>query len=97
DAGAERKDRLETRQAGEQPARRVPGAGIGNVGGIAEALWPQVDVALGRQRAHALLPGLRIEAGDSEEDGGHADGVSRSGRSSCARYCLRNLSTSSKN
>jgi len=97
DAGTERKDRLQTRQTGKQPARRVPGAGVGDVGGIADALRPQPNVALRRQRAHALLPGLRIESGHGEEDGGHADGVSRSGRSSCARYCFRNLSTSSKN
>ncbi len=71
DAGAQRKDRLETRQAGEQPARRIPGAGVGDVGGIAEALRPQPDVALRRQRAQALLPRLRIKSGDGEEDGGH--------------------------
>ena len=71
DAGAERKDRLETRQAREQPARRVPGAGIGDVGGIAEALRPQADVAPRRQRAHALPPRLRIEPSDGEEDRGH--------------------------
>ena len=53
-AGAERKDRLETRQAGEQPARRIPGAGIGDVGGIAEALRPQADVAPRRQPASVL-------------------------------------------
>jgi hypothetical protein len=75
DAGAERKDRLQTRQAGEQPARRVPGAGIGDVGGIAEALRPQADVALRRQRAHALFPRLRIKPGDSEEDRGHENSL----------------------
>jgi len=71
DAGTERKDRLQPRQAGKQPARRIPGAGIGDVGGIAETLRPQVDVALRGQSAHALLPGLRIESGDDEEDRGH--------------------------
>jgi len=71
DAGAERKDRLEARQAREQSARGVPGAGIGDVGGIAEALRPQVDVAPRRQRAQALLPRLRIESADGEEDRGH--------------------------
>ena len=75
DAGAERKDRLETRQAGEQPARRVPGAEVGDVGGIAEALRPQVDVAARRQRAQALLPWLRIESGDGEEDRAHQNTV----------------------
>ena len=40
DAGAERKDGSETGQASKQPARRMPGAGIGDVGGIAEALRP---------------------------------------------------------
>ena len=71
DAGAERKDRPQARQAGEQPARRVPGAGIANVGGIAQALRPQADVALRRQRAQTLLPGLRIEPGHGQEDRGH--------------------------
>ena len=57
------------------PARRVPGADVGDVGGIAEALRPQVDVAPRRQRAQALLPWLRIESGDGEEDRAHQNTV----------------------
>ena len=40
DAGAEREDCLDPGQPREQSAGRVPGAGIGNVGSIAEAVRP---------------------------------------------------------
>jgi len=75
DAGAQRKDRLQTGQAGKQPARRVPGAGIGDVGGIAEVRRPQPNVAPRRQRAQALFPRLRIESGDGEQDRAHQNRV----------------------
>ena len=69
DAGAEREDHFEMRQAGEQRARGVPCAGIGDVGGV--VVRPQADVALRRERAQAIRPRLRIGAGDGEQDRGH--------------------------
>ena len=73
DPGAEREDRLQARQAGEQAARRVPGAEIGDISALAEAVRPPPDVALRRERLQRLCPGLRICAGDGEEDRGHHD------------------------
>jgi hypothetical protein len=70
-AGAEREDRLEPRQAGKEPARSVPGAGIGDAGGAAEAIRPQANVALRREHAQARLPRLWIGAGNGEKDRGH--------------------------
>jgi hypothetical protein len=71
DAGAEREDRLQAVQAGIQPARRVPGAGIRDVGSLADAVRPQPDLSRRRERPQRLCPGLRIGAGDGEEDRGH--------------------------
>jgi len=71
DASAQRKDRLQTRQAGKQPTRCVPGADIGDVGDFTEAVRPQPNVAPRRERAPPLFPRLRIDAGVSEEDRGH--------------------------
>ena len=56
DAGAEREDRLQAGQAGIQPARRVPGAGIGDVGALADAVRPQPDVTRAARAPATPLP-----------------------------------------
>ena len=70
DAGAERKNRLQMGKTGQQPARRLPGTGIGDVGGIAQTRR-QPDIAPAARASESVLPARRIETGEGQEDCAH--------------------------
>src|SRR6266567_4249758 len=88
-AGAEREYRLEIRKAGEQTLRRLPDAGISDLGRISDALGPNPDVMLGRKRAEAVVPALRIPPDHREQDAGHQDSAAAARTISGRRARLR--------
>src|SRR5262249_30946426 len=80
DAGAERKDRLEPRQGGEQPVRRLPGTGIVDIGGGARGPRPQAAGAGGGPRARtAPPPPRRADRGARGESGARPAGAGGAG------------------
>jgi hypothetical protein len=71
DTRSERKDHLEMQKAREQAMRRMPGASISDLAGLADSLRPHPDVAPRGKSPETLLPGFRIEPRDGEQDRAH--------------------------
>ncbi len=74
DAGAQRENRLQMRELREKARRRLPGAHIADLGGIAGAVGPDSYFAARRQRQKSRLPFRRIPSGSGhgQQDRRHA-------------------------
>src|SRR5215813_10299963 len=70
-AGAEREDRFEIVESGEQPRRRMPHTRIVHARGIADLVGPHAYAVLRRERPESLLPALRVPADDRKQNVRH--------------------------